>query len=685
MRNFFAFLLLIILCSGINAFDIASISTNTKRVEFESGFASYDSKGSIVKLSSSVLVRQVSKDDIIVRTIKSEELTFNADKTLIVMDSTFEINDSTGVIKAASGYYNYSSNQGEIKDGVSYIGRFILRGKKINIKDGSYLYRNASFTTCDLPNPHYRIGAYKINLVPGKYFLAYSTVFYIGKVPVFYFPVIYKPLGKGTPVLSQFYPGYDERNGFYIKSNYIYRFDLYTRFKVFLDYFSKKGFGMGTEIDYYRPEKNITSLSFYRIKEYGEDSQRWGINGGTWHSLKSGAQSAYFQTYARLLSDPKFNNDFFRSNPFAVSSDKQGGAAFTYNTGKTTTRLSYYTKYVSMNSDTGFYKENETVPRLDFNTAQIKMHGLPFLNTWSFYAENIKENTPYYQKRFYGAWNISMPVKIYGTFNFYPEIFYSQNLDISTSSTNSDQWIGHYGTRLNLRKSQHWGSIDISFYSMRRNSINKMQLDRSAYDKGVENQELNYSIFWIKSSNSYLRLSSGYDLKSYDDYKSFKKRMFPLSFETYIGGHGKEIFVYDSYDIDRGNKSFISQLNLGNEKDYFSMGLANYSDDSSKWIVSNGLGFTLPIRGNWRTELILRYCIDSVDKRFNAYFFEKSAVVYKDFHDFRTKFHIRTRRDVKEFFLYITLKMNDPYRSDEVSKKADYFWRPWRKPGENRD
>lgn len=685
MRNFFVFSFLIFFLPSAKAFDINSIATNTARVEFESGFALYDSKGSTVRLSTSVVVRQISRDDVLIRTIKSEELIFNADKSMIVMDSPFEIKDSTGVIKADSGYYDYSSNRGEIKDGVSYIGRFILRGKKINVKDGSYSYKNAYFTTCDLPNPHYRIGAYKINLVPGKYFLAYNTVFYIGKVPVFYFPVVYKPLGGGTPVLSQFYPGYDERNGFYLKSNYIYKFDRYTRLKVFLDYFSKKGLGTGTEIDYYKPQKNITSLSFYRIKEYGDDYQRWGINGGTWHSFKSTTHSAYFQTYARLLSDPKFNNDFFRSNPFAVSSDKQAGLAFTYNASRTTTRLSYYTRYLSTDSETNFYKENETVPRLDFNTAQIKMPGLPFMNTWSFYAENIKENTPYYQKRFYGSWNVSMPVKIYGTLNFYPEIFYSQNLNVSTSSTNSDQWIGRYGTRLNIRKSQSWGSIDVNFYALRRNEANKMEIDRYSYDKGVENQELNYSIFWIKSSNSYLRLFSGYDLKSYDYYKSFKKRMFPLSFETYIGGNGREIFIYDSYEIDQGNKSFISQLNLGNEKDYFSMGLANYSDDRSKWIVSNGLGFMLPIRGNWRSELTLRYCVDSVDKRLNTYFFEKSAIIYKDFHDFRTKLSIRTRKDVKEFFLYITLKMNDPYRNDEISRKADYFWRPWRKPGESRD
>lgn len=667
------------------AFDFSSVSSDTKRVEFESGFARYDQQKGEIYLSTQVTVRQINDEDILLKKIMSDQMLVKTSESLILMDSPFEMHDSTGIIKAGRGYYDYSKNEGEIKNGVFNMGRFILRGRQIKVRDGSYSYRKASVTTCDLPDPHYRIGAYKITLVPGRYFIAYSTVFYLGKIPVFYFPVVYKPLGEGTPVLSQFYPGYDERNGFYIKSNYIYKFNRYTRLKAFLDYFSRRGLGTGTEADYYKPDKNITSLSFYRIKEYGDKSERWGLNGGIWHSFKNEKHDAYLQTYARLLSDPGFNNDFFRSNPFAVTSDKQAGAAFTYNARKTNTRLSYYTRYVSTDSDTSFYHAYETAPRLDFQTVPMRVMGSPFLNSWNFYAENVKDATPYYQSRLYGAWNVSMPVKIYKTFNFYPEAFYYQNLYFSTSSHNSDEWIGRYGTKLNLRKSNDWGSLDLTFYSLRRNRPNKTELDRKAPDEGVENQELNFSAFWIRSSNSYMRFSSGYDFKNYKVEPGFRKRIFPLTVETYFSAAGREIFLQDSYDLDKGNKSFISQLNLGGEKEYFNFGLANYSSDRSKWIVSNGIGMVPPIPGRWRTELTLRYFVDSADGRLKTSFFEKSAVIYKDFHDFRTRFNIRVRRGVKEFFVYLTLKMNDSYRNDEMSQKADYFWRPWRKPGEPRD
>ncbi|MEW5950793.1 MAG: hypothetical protein AB1637_02770 [Elusimicrobiota bacterium] len=686
MRLLTVFYFLIFFCFSQSwSFDLSSVSSQTKRAEFESGFSSYDSKTGEIYLATSAVVRQIDSNDFILKKISSQEILVKSEEGKIIMKFPFIMEDSSGTIKAQSGYYDYLKNEGELKNGTFKLGRFILRGKSITVKEGKYSYKSASLTTCDMEEPHYRIGAHKILLSPGKYFLAYSTVFYLGKVPIFYFPFIYKPLGEGTPILSQFYPGYDERNGFYIKSNYIYKFNRYSRAKLFIDYFSKKGLGTGTEIDYYRPERNISSFSYYRIREYGDNSHRWGINGGMWHSFAMKDSSAYFQTYARLLSDPDFNNDFFRSNPFAVSSEKQAGAAFTYNASKTNTRLSYYVKYLSVNDNSSFVRAYETAPKLDFNTVPLKPFGVPFWNTWNFYIENAKNDTPYYQTSAYGAWTVSLPVKVYKSFNLYPSAFYYQNVYFSTSSAVSDSFIGRYGTRINARKTNSWGSLDLDFYSLRRNAQNKMRLDKTAADKGVEKQELSFSAFWIRSSASYLRFSGAYDLRDYPSSKNFADRFMPLSLEIYNSGKNKEIFFQDSYDLSSGNKSFISQLNFGDDKDYFGFGLANYDSDRTKWIVSNSIGFVPPIPGKWRAEIILRYWTDFSKEGFKAGFFEKSAVIYKEFHDFRTKFNIRVREGVKEFFVYLTLKMNDPYRKDELSSKADYFWRPWRKPGEPRD
>jgi len=72
--------------------------------------------------------------------------------------------------------------------------------------------------------------------------------------------------------------------------------------------------------------------------------------------------------------------------------------------------------------------------------------------------------------------------------------------------------------------------------------------------------------------------------------------------------------------------------------------------------------------------------------RFSEFsFFEKSLILYKDFHDFRTKWEVRSRTGAKEFYFLISLKMNDPAAKDDLDADSRKFWHPWRKEGEVRD
>jgi len=688
MRFIYIFLLIFSFAQKGYTFNIY-YSTGINRVEFQSGYARYDDNTHFILLSTDVVVYHLSDENKIIRTIKTQDMSINLSSSIINMNSPFVLYDSSASIIANSGKYNYQDYYGEIDNGMVYMNKFIFRGKKIEISKDKYIYKNASVTTCDLDKPHYHISASRIYLIPGKHFFAYNTLFYLGKVPIFYFPVIYKPLGEGTPVISQFYPGYDERNGFYIKSNYIYKFDRYTKLKLFLDFFSKKGLGTGTEFDYFKPDINKTSFSFYRIREYGDKTDRWGINGGSWLSLNklnfSGAKDLYFQGYFRLISDPSFNNNFFRSNPFAVSSDKQAGASLTYKTMSTLTRISSYVNYTSTKNYEGFEKSYEAAPKIEFQTNPIKFKKIPFFNTYSISLENSMDNTPYYQKKGNASWNISQPVSIYKNISFYPDFFYNQNIFFSTSSNNRDIFIGRYGADINLRYSFKNSDLDLKYYTLIRNKANTTKRDTEAIDKGIEERYLFSSLFFIRNSSNYFRIYTKYDLKDYVFSKDFIERFYPINFEFYRKINDFEFYLQESYSLTQGNKYIMLQLNTGNNKNYFNMGIANYSNNKHKYILSNSMGFIPPILKSWQAEFKMNYSIDFSGKPVDFNFFDKELILYKDFHDFRTKFNMRVRKGVKEFFVYITLKMNDRYRRDEIDRQADSFWHPWRKEGEFRD
>lgn len=673
------------------AYELPSAS-GTHRVRFDAEEAAFNEYTRVIDLKGGVKLEEVSPEGKILKLIRARDLSVNIASRTVISPADFVIDDDTGSIYGKSGFIDYSANTGVLNDAVFSHKNFIFRGRKVSFDPDGYVYKKASVTSCEEDPPHYKLRASRIHLAPGRYFLAYNTALFIGKVPVFYFPVIYRPVGGGTPFVSSFFPGYDERNGAYLKSNFAYKVNKETRVKVYLDYFAKRGLGTGGELDFRRPEKNVSNLSVYRIREYGESADRWGLNGGYWHSFnrfnESDPAQYYSQAYFRLLSDPAFNNDFFRTNPFAVSQDKQASLAFTRKTNYTVLRLSAYGRDTRSTDTLRFVREQEAAPRLDFNTVPFRVLKLPVLNSFSGYLESGKETgSPYYQKRGRGAWTVSRTVPLSRNVILSPSVFYDQSVAFSTASGLNDSWTGRYGASVNLRYDRLWGSMDLRYSHTTRTRSNSLSPDLRAADRGQETRSLAGDLFIMPASSRYFRARTSYDLRDYYSAR-FKDRLTPLITEAYYAPRPSlEIYLQDSYSFNSSSGSFVAQVTAGGSETYLGAGLANYSTDPRAWVVGNTFGFRPWAGSRWRAEAVLRYrAVVSASGVEEFTFFEKALTLYRDFHDFRTRWDFKERAGgVKEFFFFVTLKMNDPSRKDDLEEKSRRFWRPWRQEGAQRD
>lgn len=663
-------------------------------MRFEADSAGFNEYTRAIDLEGNVRLEELSPEGKQLKLVRARSLTVDMASRTVVAPADFVMDDDTGTVYGRSGFYDYGNSAGVINDGRFLIKNFVFRGRSVSFDRDRYTYKKASLTSCDEDPPHYRLRASRIYLYPDRYFLAYNTVFFLGKIPVFYFPVLYKPMGRGTPFVSSFFPGYDERNGFFIKSNYLYRVNPQVRVKAYLDYFARRGVGMGGEVDYRQPEKNITNFSAYRIREYGRETDRWGLSGGYWHSFnrfnESDPAQYYSQAFFRLISDPAFNNDFFRTNPFAVSPDKQASIALTRKTNYTVTRLSAYGRDERSAADPEkFSKASESAPRLDFNTVPFRVLKLPVLNSFTGYFESAKDaGVPYYQRKGRGAWTVSRTVPLSRRVILSPSAFYDQSVFLSTASAVESAWIGRYGGSLNLRYDRLWGSMDVRYSYARRLRPNKLSDDLSSADKGQETDALAGDLFIMPRSNAYFRARTSYDLRNY--YRApFASRLSPLITEAYYAPRPTlDLYAQDSFNFASGNQSFVAQATAGGRETYFGAGLANYNTDSEAWIVSNTFGFRPWRASKWRAEAVLRY--RAVPRGFASFetfkFFEKALTLYRDFHDFRTRWDFRVRSGgVNEFFFFVNLKMNDPVRYDSLEEKSRQFWHPWRQEGALRD
>ncbi len=688
-------LLIVLLLAGAAAraaaYDLP-VSSGTHRVYFNADYAKFNEYTRAIDLEGNVKLEEFSAEDKPIKLIRARNLTVNMDSRTVVSPADFVMDDDTGTVYGKSGTMNYGTESGHIADGRFSYRSFIFRGRSVDFDKSGYVYRKASITTCDEEPPDYKLRSSRVYLVPDKYFLAYNNVFFIGKLPVFYLPVLYRPLVAGTPFVSIFRPGYDQRNGLFVKSTFVYRVSATTRAKLYLDYFSRRGIGHGGEFDYRKPEKTIADASVYRIKEDAISKVRWGANGGYWHLLnrfnESDPAQYYTQGVFRILSDPRVNNDFFRSNPFAVSPDEQASVAVTRKTNYTLTRLSASGREVKSADLSRFDKAESSIPRLDFNTVPFTVLKLPVLNSFSGDFENARDaGADFYQKRGNAVWTVSKSVPLAPRLTFSPSVFYNQSVFISTEPGGTDRWVGRYGGGGTLRYDRFWGSLDVGYAYTRRLRTNKLE-NSGGTDKGQEVNSLSSQLFLMPRFNTYFKLSSAYDLRDYF-HASFSRRVAPIIAEGYYAPRpGIDIFATETYSLVGGSRSIVSQVNFGDKENYFGFGVANYSTDKRAWVLNNMLGFRPGKNSAWRLELALRFrMLNDGGLNFSEVnFFEKAVTLYRDFHDFRTRWNFRERSGgVREFFFYLNLKISEPARKDDLEEKSRAYWHPWRAEGELRD
>lgn len=80
---------------------------------------------------------------------------------------------------------------------------------------GAIVFKKGALSFCDEPNPHWKIKASRIWLLPGNEFAFANALLFVGHVPVMYFPFFYYP--KDELIFNPVF-GYHPRKGYFIQS-----------------------------------------------------------------------------------------------------------------------------------------------------------------------------------------------------------------------------------------------------------------------------------------------------------------------------------------------------------------------------------------------------------------------------------------------------------------------------------
>ena len=153
-------------------------------------------------------------------------------------------------------------------------GYIYISGEKFVEDDGSYKLTGGYLTTCDLPQPHYRIEAESIEFTNEDYIIARNVSYFEANLRLFKLPYLSIPLREeDRMILPEF--GWSSGDGVYVKTTMKRKLNDANRLTIRLDLFQISGLGAGVRHDYTIEGIGDGYYSLYGVKSFFDPSASW--------------------------------------------------------------------------------------------------------------------------------------------------------------------------------------------------------------------------------------------------------------------------------------------------------------------------------------------------------------------------------------------------------------------------
>lgn len=653
------------------------------RVDYEAQEADFDADKQLLHLQGAVRLKESTW------TVKAEDLYLDTGRRIARTEGPMLVEDGWSALYGESGEFDFQKHSGRLFRSSAGHADWRISARQARMDEDRKLdYRGADFTSCNALKPHYHFHASQITVKPKKSLVAKNVVFYLGDVPVFYTPILYKSLKPKHFLRWKSSPGYDSRNGPFVRNTLTTEHGRLLYSKLYADYYASQGFGYGGELHRREGEDSRGALYGYRIAETSTKDVRWTVLGQQYQAVTS---SMSFQGRLQFQSDSEFNNHYNRSSTFRVTPELINSGAVVQRFSKATARLSYSRRDVATVDRRDFDRQSESAPRLDLNSVPLQWGRSPWLHTLDAFADNRTDVTlPWLEKSVGAGWEASRTFHVARGVSFAPKALYRQTyfnrymraVDGSTT-TILDAAVGKYGAEGVLRFDTFAGGWDVGYRHVRRQRPGHMDDDAAADDKAVEESLLTVSDVFFPAPNTWARLSSGYDYRVFRDHTvGFRQRVQPVVAETSWTPHDKLSFnLRNDFQLDEGERSFLFDGRWGSEDGKaVGGGLAYNLADPSRYVASADVAYAPDVSTpTWRVSFGLRASVESrggPGRIHDFRVFEKEFGWTRRWHDFYTKVNGRFRPGgVGEASIRIDLKFGttDPKAAPRRDWEKELF------------
>ena len=674
-----------------------------------------------INLQGNVTLTQQTQDGQ-TRVATGQNITFDQLNTTVSSVGPMTVSGDGGTLEGENLSVNYQTKDFYAQNtSTQYPPLRVISARELSSLNGTQRLKDAVLTCCDLEQPHYTITLGNVKVSPQKRIFGTNAVFRLDGFPVLWLPVYWRSLQSQKPWTT--YVDFTQSNdtGFGLLTSTVFDEVLGFRPKLNLDFYTESGVGMGLELMAVETETLRGTAEAYYINDHSDkdeeytvdghpfqlqDTKRWGIRGGYWwemydssdHFNNPGGALYQFQTQFRMVSDPYFNDSFFRGNPYIFTPDQETNFSLSRQSRRSTLRLSYLQQDIFDWQRGEFIAKERNLPQLEYTLMPFTdpLLGLSHRMEVSFNNTSLMEEE--WKKQGNARWTTEKSIRLARNLTFLPSVFYDQHVTLDDEGYNGKTaWVGRIGTDLNLQTDTPIGTLDFGYQYTKRLSTGTLKSDTSSWDHGEERNRFYIEDYFRPSFNTYVRVSTGFSLANYDgeinSWDHLKYRVDPISLEAgYTSPDGKvNLFVQNLYDLVEKNQALIAQTNFTIKGQQLGIGLTNYDTYqdpyslyrtySNRYTFSTYFGLRLP-DASWSLDLGADIQLQSG----SWWAFNKLARFSKRFHDAIMELTVRDRNNNLSFAFRINILCGSSAKDKQAQLQSqNQYWYPWRSANDLRD
>jgi LPS-assembly protein len=618
------------------------------------------------------------------RTIQCDFAEFIFDSKLLIARSNVIVEDETGVFMSDNIIYYYDEEKGELTKASVYSRGFFSHSQKMNRLDKeNFSVEDMRISNCDLDEPHTYFRAKRATLKMQNRITLYHPVLYVGKIPIFYLPIITKSLkgGKQFGFDISYEPGHTKEGGVSLKTTISYDFSDSIKAGLFLDYLGAYGFGYGTQFNYNPNNNTKTEIFAYSVYDKISQKDRWAVRPNFYSKI---GNNWIIRSQGEFFSDDKFNKTFDRNNPVVMANRPHSYISATRSAQGSNLLLLLDMYQIYINGE--FKEQSVRLPSISY-ILYPKTLFWGIKDSLSLNYEYIYQNT--YNSFFYKntalmTYSLAKDFKLGRRLTLKPSLGFSANwYDLDNNANSDSSGFIKYNASLNTRlRVNQWTDWNIKYSARAVGDKNSLDIDNKRNDYGLEQSNLTFSNYMYLGSRTTIRNSITYDLRDFRVQYNLPRLSPLLSEIIYTPTYNTTIYLKQSQEITQKQnfKSLQLDITIGEiELTYLNLGLF-YQDDGGQKINNN---FTVGIWLNpkWRFDYTIKTAteidfsaIDIIRQEFR---------VYRDMHCYNLGVSwIRTNDGDYGIFFKFDLKTNMPFDRSNIEKfnyddSSNVFY-PWR-------